>query len=158
MLYQDYLTNLKVNGKSKNTIRQYTFLLKNLNDWKPLEEWNKSTINEYILKLDKEEYSKATIETRKTILKALFTWAKRPDVVEDIKIKAIKNILRREDILTIEDVNKLIETTDSHMYKALIAFLFESGARINEVLAKKDDAFYDRVIKTHILFHGSGLK
>lgn len=140
MLYQDYLTNLKVNGKSKNTIRQYTFLLKNLNDWKPLEEWNKSTINEYILKLDKEEYSKATIETRKTILKALFTWAKRPDVVEDIKIKAIKNILRREDILTIEDVNKLIETTDSHMYKALIAFLFESGARINEVLAitKKD--------------------
>ncbi len=95
MLYQDYLTNLKVNGKSKNTIRQYTFLLKNLNDWKPLEEWNKSTINEYILKLDKEEYSKATIETRKTILKALFTWAKRPDVVEDIKIKAIKNILQR---------------------------------------------------------------
>lgn len=140
MLYQDYLTYLQVNGKSKNTIRQYSFLLKNLNDWKPLESWNKATFYEYILKLEKEGYSKSTIETRKTILKALFTWVKRLDVVEDIKIKAIKNTLRREDILTIEDINKLIETTDSHMYKALIALLFESGARINEVLAitKKD--------------------
>lgn len=140
MLYQDYLTNLKVNGKSKNTIRQYSFLLKNLNNWKPLEEWDRATMTEYILKLEAEGYSKSTIETRKTVLKTLFTWAKRLYIVEDIKVKAIKNTLRREDILTIEDINKLIESTDSHMYKALIALLFESGARINEILAitKKD--------------------
>lgn len=140
MLYQKYLTNLKVNGKSENTIRQYSFLLKNLNDWRPLEEWDKDTMNEYILKLKNEGYKQATIETRKTILKALFTWAKKPDVIEDIKIKAVKNVLRREDIFTIDDINKLIETTDSYMYKALIALLFESGARINEILkiTKKD--------------------
>jgi integrase/recombinase XerD len=134
MLYEDYLTNLKVNGKSKNTIHQYTFLFKKLNEWKPLESWDKATMNEYILKLQNEGYSKATIETRKTILKALFKWAKKSEVIEDIKIKVVKSSLKRKDILDIQDVNTLIDTTESPMYKALIALLFESGGRINEVL------------------------
>jgi len=134
MLYQDYLTNIKVNGKSKNTIRQYSFLLKNLNDWKPLESWDKDTMTEYIIKLQAEGYSKATIETRKTILKAVFKWAKKLDVIEDIKIKAVKTQLNRKDIFTVEEVNKLIESTESPMYQALIALLFESGGRINEIL------------------------
>lgn len=134
MLYEDYLTNLKVNGKSKNTIHQYTFLFRVLNDWKALESWDKATMNEYILKLQNEGYSKSTIETRKTILKALFKWAKKPEVIEDMKIKVIKSSLKRKDILDVQDVTTLIETTASPLYKALIALLFESGGRINEVL------------------------
>ncbi len=134
MLYEDYLTNLKVNGKSENTIHQYTFLFKVLDNWKPLESWNKATMNEYIMILQREGYAKTTIETRKTILKAFFKWAKKPEIIEGIKIKPIKSSLKRKDILDAQDVTVLIENTTSPMYKALIALLFESGGRINEVL------------------------
>ncbi len=134
MLYEDYILSLKVNGKSENTIRQYTYFLKGLQDWKPLEEWDKATMNEYITKLQSEGASKATIETRKIILKAMFKWAKKLEIIEDVKLKPVKTPLNRKDILTIEDVNTLIESTNSAMYKALIAVLFEGGARINEVL------------------------
>jgi len=134
MLSQDYLTYLKNNGRSKNTIRQYEFHFKNLNEIKPLDDWTKDDVNNYISQMRLDGYSASTMETRKTILKALFKWAKKPAIAEDLHIRAINTPLNRKDILSIDEINKLIGSTESHMYKALIAFLFESGGRINEVL------------------------
>ncbi|VVB85444.1 Tyrosine recombinase XerA [uncultured archaeon] len=107
-----------------------------MNEFKPLDEWANGDAIKYILKLQKTS-KPSTVEAAKIIMKVYFKWLQKPDVVANIKIKNIKNNLKREDILTIEDINKLIETTDSHMYKALIALLFESGGRIGEILKIK---------------------
>lgn len=79
----------------------------------------------------------SSVETKKGVLKTFFRLTGKKEITEDISIRIVKNNLRREDILTVEDVDKLIASTDSPMYKALIAFLFESGARINEALSVK---------------------
>lgn len=63
-----------------------------------------------------------------------FKWAEKEEIVNHIKIKKVKIQLRPDEIPTIEDVNLMIETTQSPMYKAAIALLFESGARISEIL------------------------
>ncbi|VVB95112.1 Tyrosine recombinase XerA [uncultured archaeon] len=132
-MYEEFLKHQKLNGASANTIKNYTSILKAANEYKPLEQWTKEDVTNYILSLEKD-YSKATIELRKTVFKTLFKWYGKPEIVNHLKIKAVKTPLNRNDILTVEDVNLMIETTESPMYKALIALLFESGGRINEVL------------------------
>jgi integrase/recombinase XerD len=126
----------KTNGLKESTITTYRLNLEPMNGFKPLEKWKKDDAVKYILKL--QETSKpSTVENAKIIMKLYFKWLGKPEIVADIKIKTIKNSLKREDILTVEDVNKLIESTPSTLYKSLIAFLFESGCRINEALAIK---------------------
>lgn len=133
-MIEDYLNSKKVNGASERTIETYESLLKGWNKYKPLDQWEKKDVSTYILKMKDAGKRPATIEGNKIILKNFFNWANKPDYVKDIQIKKISNALDKNDILTPEDVNKLIETTASPMYKALIAFLFESGARISEIL------------------------
>ena len=134
VLYQEFLKHQKLNGASTNTIKNYNSLLKAANEYKPLEQWEMDDVTNYILSLEKEGYAKATIEMRKTVLKTLFKWCEKSHIIKHLKIKKVESPLNRNDILSIEDVNLLIETTESTMYKALIALLFESGARINEIL------------------------
>lgn len=126
----------KSNGLKDSTITNYKMYLAPMNDFKSLDEWDNADAIKYILKLQKTS-KPSTVEAAKIIMKVYFKWLQKPDVVANIKIKNIKNNLKREDILTIEDINKLIETTDSHMYKSLIALLFESGGRIGEILKIK---------------------
>lgn len=132
-MINEYLTELKINGKSKNTISTLESVLKEANDFKPLTKWSKDDTNTFILSLQ-EKNKKSSVELKKAVLKKYFTWAGKEQIVKHLKIKFPKTSLKREDILTVEEINKLIESTESPMYRAMIAFLFESGGRINEVL------------------------
>lgn len=133
-MIEDYLNSKKVNGASERTIITYTSLLKGWNEYKPLDQWCKQDVSDYILKLKKDGKSPATIEGNKIILKNFFNWADKPDFVKSLQIKKVANTLNKNEILTPDDVDKLIDTTASPMYKALISFLLESGARISEIL------------------------
>lgn len=135
MLIDRFLEDEKVNGIGEKTLSQHRSVLGVINAYKSLDKkWTKQDVNNYILSL---EYEKSTIEKHKQLLKKFFSWSDNKKAIEHLKIKSIGNNLRREDILTVEDINKLIEITPYPVYKALIAFLFESGARISEALAVK---------------------
>lgn len=133
-MLDEFLKELDINGKKKKTQNLYRSILKAANEYKPLHEWNKNDVNNYILFLKKEKYNTSTIEMNKIILKKFFKWCKKGKIIEHLQVKLPKSNLKRENILTVEDITKMIEATGSPMYKALIAFLFESGARISEVL------------------------
>ncbi|MFZ3170333.1 MAG: tyrosine-type recombinase/integrase [Candidatus Methanoperedens sp.] len=123
----------KSNGLKDSTITNYRMYLTPMNLFKSIDDWTNDDAIKYILQLQKTS-KPSTVEAAKIIMKVYFKWLQKMEVIANIKIKNIKNNLKREDILTIEDVEKLIETTDSYMYKALIALLFESGGRIGEIL------------------------
>lgn len=129
----------KVNGKSDSTIKNHKSLLVNANIWKPLDTWIKDDVDHYLVrnKDNGEPYGRSKVEWDKQTFKTFFAWLEKPELVNHLIVKTIKNSLIRDDILMVEDVNKLIESTDSTLYKSLIAFLFESGARISEALALK---------------------
>ncbi len=126
----------KSSGLKDSTIKNYRMYLNPMNDFKPLVEWSNDDAIKYILKLQKTS-KPSTVEQSKIVMKVFFKWLQKPEAVANIKIKNIKNNLKRDDILTLNDIEKMIETTPSPLYKALIAFLFESGARINEALDVK---------------------
>ncbi|MDO8726458.1 MAG: tyrosine-type recombinase/integrase [Candidatus Methanoperedens sp.] len=134
-MIQEYLEHKKINGVSAGTLKQYRSLFNTWESYKPIEKWEKKDITSYILKLKNEGKCESTIEGQKVLIKNFFNWAEKPDFVKTLEIKRVSNNLDKNDILTPEDVDKLIEVTASPMYKALIALLFESGARINEILS-----------------------
>lgn len=132
-MIEKYLNELNINGKAKNSIDTARYFLKDAEKFKPLDNWNKEDVNAYLLNV-KERNKPTTVELKKLYLKMFFKWVGKEELVNHIKIKKVKTQLRPEDIPTIEDVNLMIETTESPMYKAAIALLFESGARISEML------------------------
>lgn len=62
------------------------------------------------------------------------------DWIKGIKLK---ETLKSDDILTTEDINLMIESTDNVYAKAVIAFLFETGARISEARSLKYKDFIE---------------
>lgn len=135
-MIEKYFNEMIINGMKPYTVTYQTSILKNCNDFKPLDQWSKDTVNAYLTYAAKTN-KRSTIEVKKTILKKFFTWSGKSDIVSHLKIKHTETALKRDDILTTEDINKMIDATNSPMYKALIAFLFESGGRIHEVLPVK---------------------
>lgn len=134
----EYLNALKINGQTEHTLINVEQTLRQAADFKPLSKWTQGDTTKYLLKLQ-GKYKPSSIEYKKAVLKRYFSRGGKDKVVEHLKIKSIKGDLNRDELLTVDDVNKLIETTASPMYKALFAFLFESGARISEALNVKVD-------------------
>ncbi|NJD52980.1 MAG: site-specific integrase [Candidatus Methanoperedens sp.] len=136
LMISKFLQEEEVNYIKPNTIQTHRSILNRAEKYKSLSEWDKNIFNQYIIDLQKRS-KRGTVEITKSILRKYFVWLGKSEMVAHIRVKMPKSNLKRDDILSVEDVNKLIETIDSPMYKALISFLFESGGRINEVLAVK---------------------
>ncbi len=132
-MIKKFLEQLEIDGKSKNTIITYGSHLKKANEWKPIKKWTKEDLNEYVLKIKKEK-KPSGFEHVKLVLKMFFKFHDS-DIANHIhaKIKS-ESVLEAKDVLTADDINLMIDTTQSLMYKALLAFCFESGGRISEIL------------------------
>ncbi len=133
---EKYLKDLSVAGFSRNSIFYRQKFLERMNKIKKLDTWTKEDIDSYLYQISQTK-ARTTVENAKTSFVSFFKRTGQPEKVSHLKIKMVEGTLRREELLTLDDVYKLIDATDSVLYKALLIFLFESGARINEVLAVK---------------------
>ena len=103
------------------------------------ENATKGDIEDIILWLkDREDISETTKLDYKIVLKRFYRWVgdgEYPECVEWIKTtdKNSNNKLP-EDMLTEEDVLDLIECANNHRDKAFISVLWETGARIGELI------------------------
>jgi site-specific recombinase XerD len=61
---------------------------------------------------------------------------KEEKLFENIKIKRVKNKLPVERLLSRSDIEKLVTACDTQRDRALIMLLWDSGARINEILSR----------------------
>lgn len=140
MTIESYLNELKAKRLKPKSIQAYRRLLTNLEARKPLKEYTKADLISYFNGRSGTENSR-NLEMQ--IAKKYFRDIKKPDVVEWIHIKAAKETLKSDDILTTDDINKMLEVTDNHYSKALVSFLFETGCRISEALVLKFKDFQD---------------
>lgn len=136
-MIEKYLQDQQVNGLNPHTLKTEESCLKRADTYKSLSgTWKKEDVNGFILWMQKE-YSESTIESYKIILRKFFKWSGQPDIIAHVKSKRVNNNINRDDLLTADDINKLIESTRNPKYKAMVAFLYESGGRIQEVLSVK---------------------
>ncbi|MFH1391210.1 MAG: tyrosine-type recombinase/integrase [Candidatus Diapherotrites archaeon] len=92
---------------------------------------------ELLLGLKRSDLSHETICTYKRVLKVFHKWLdgkdEYPECVKWFKSTRTKSKKLPEQMLTQEEVKKLLKNTSSPRDKALISVLWESGARISEI-------------------------
>jgi site-specific recombinase XerD len=106
---------------------------------KPFKEATSEDIKRIVHHYEAGDYSVWTRHDIKVILKQFYKWLDGDDYPKVIKwIKTTiphkdKPLIKEAELLSEEEVNKLIATADHPRNKAILAILGESGARIGEI-------------------------
>lgn len=129
-----FLEQKKASGLSKSTIKSYRMILTRLNKFKPLDEVGKDDLIKFF---NQPFGSEATKFLYVVSIKNFFKEIGKPELISWLKGKRPKETLTSDDILTSDEVQAMIDATDSHYWKALIAVLYETGGRIGEILKLK---------------------
>jgi integrase/uncharacterized coiled-coil protein SlyX len=137
---EDFLEVMKSDNVGKSAVYNAKISLEQFNEFKPLDEAEYMDVVRFVNYIrDEFHYKHSTISLRKAYIKKYFKYHDRDDIVKKLEVKREPKHLNPNDIIGVEDMNYLIEHLSSPMYKAIITFLFESGARINEALSVKID-------------------
>lgn len=140
MIDESYINQLEAQKRSKKLIKNTLWALNTLDKFKPVELITRQDLIRFFKEFNK---SPGSLFLFQSIIKKYFTDTGKPDVVEWIKREKPKETLKSDDILTTDDINAMIGATDSHYWKALISYLFETGCRISEAKAIKWQDLHD---------------
>ena len=163
-----YLESLRLEkGASPNSIEAYSrdlekfaahFKNKNLGDITSLD------ITDYLIRLQQQKLSSSSIARKLSAIKGLFRYARRTSQIEDNPAATIAGprIYRPlPDVLTVEQVFKMLSLPDKTTKlglrdKALLEFLYGTGARISEALnCRLDDLIPEMML---VRLYGKGRK
>jgi len=128
-------------GLSTPRIEKYVETLTKIGEilGKDFDAATKRDIEDLVFKIERSDRSPWTKHTYKVILKRFYRWLKGGDEEYPEEVRWIKTTLKArdellpEDLLTEEDVMRLVEACSNPRDKAFIITLYESGARIGEV-------------------------
>jgi len=130
-------------GMSKGRIVRYLGILlitaKAMN--KDFQKATRDDIKAFIMHIQEKDYSPFTKHQYKVIIRRFYKWLKGNDEEYPQEVKWLKCRVKRSEhklpgegeLLTEQDVDKLIKTAETSRDKALISTLFESGCRIGEI-------------------------
>lgn len=110
---------------------------------KPLKNATKEDIIAYINFLKENNYKDGTIVLYKVSTKRFYQWlfnmqrGEYPEVIKWLKVQRKKTTKLPDEMLTLEDIGKLIDTCDNHRDKALLSLFYESAGRASEILNLK---------------------
>jgi integrase/ribosomal protein L37E len=140
-----YYTELLAKGISYGRIAKYLRTIRKLSKMlgKPFSKATKDDFIQLVAQIERNHsFSQWTKHDYKLILKRYYRWLKGlsdgdpfPEEVRWISTK-IRNVNSKlpEDILTFEEVQKIAQAAYTERDKAFVITLFESGARIGEIL------------------------
>jgi len=127
-------------GLSAARVKKYLDHLRKVGEWlgKSFDEAERRDIEEVVYKIERSDYSPYTKHDYKVVLKRFYRWLRRSeDYPEEVKwirtTLKVKDELLPEDLLSEEEVMKLVEACTNPRDKAFIITLYESGARIGEL-------------------------
>ncbi|MCW4009704.1 MAG: site-specific integrase [Candidatus Bathyarchaeota archaeon] len=135
--YYDSLTR----GLSKARLLKYLTTLELISRLleKPLKSATKTDIADFIRKIEAKDYSSWTKHDYKVILKLFYRWLRKtedyPEEVSWIRTAFKDKNLLPSEILTENDVKKLVEHAGTLRDRAFILTLYESGCRVGEILS-----------------------
>lgn len=150
-----YNAAMSAQAISGNRMLKNAYVLRKLSKGKkkPFRTASREDIQKLIAEIERDkglkEWSKYD---EKVVLKRFYRWLlgkdeSFPEQISWLKLKEPKNSKLPEDLVTAEEVQKLVEAARHPRDKAFIFLLYESGARIGELLTLqiKNVQFGDRV-------------
>ena len=142
-LILNFINDLILENIAKPRLLNYIHCIKNFAEEieKDLDKLTIEDLKQYIGELQQNnKYSILTKQARKIMIRRFYKWLKTtqnyPDIASWINISVSRSERRLPadgDLLTEEDVKKLIKIAKHPRNKALISILWESGARVSEI-------------------------
>ena len=134
---------LKLRNYSFKTIKGYLNSVKHFLDYSEKKGLNKQTLEEYLIEKLRTQNPSSVARTS-FALKFFF----EKILKENINLKSIKRNKTLPEILTIEEIKKLIKETNNIKHKLIIKLLYGTGLRVNEIvnLKKQDLNFEESLI------------
>lgn len=151
-------TELKIQGKSPRTQRMYTFFNKSFLDFikKDTDSITEDDVKTYFaFLLSDKEYDASSVALARSSLKFFYDDLLKKRIVSDIKTPKKRRSI--PEILTKEEIKRLIDNSGSLRNKILVEFLYSSGLRVSE-LAKLKVRDINLEEKTGLLKEGKGGK
>ena len=142
-LIKEFIEDKRALGIGKLRLYKYGYIMRNIDALigKNFDKADISDMKKLVCKIDENEWADWTKYDHKIIIKNFWRWLKKEDNPEEIKwIKPrIRNGNHKlpEELLTQEEIKALIDATSNLKYKLLVSLLYESGARISEILNLK---------------------
>ena len=142
-LIRDYKRDQVLNGLSEATLLKNTTRLKVIGEYadKPFDEMEKDDVKDIIAWVHSRDYTDETIDTYKNVIQTFWKWMKTTndgEAPEETKWIQLSNGNGQrklpKDLLTKEDIENQIEAAKNPRDKALIYMLYETGARIGELI------------------------
>ena len=150
-LIEDYQRYCFSRGLSNSRVYFHIVRIRKIGELlgKDFDKVTKKDLEDVILSLERSEYADTSKNDFKRVLKMFYRWLKQteedPLLTKWIKIRGVRRHKLPEELLTVEDVKKLIDNADNPRDKALIAILYESGCRIGEIATLKiKDISFDK--------------
>jgi integrase/recombinase XerD len=147
--YVNYLENVK--KSSANTIASYKRDLLKLENYfnnmgySNINSINETNMNSYVLYIEKQGMSMATVSRNVASIKSFFGYLQREGLIASdpsINIKPPKVEKKAPDVLTIAEVNKLLQqpgnlTPKDIRDRAMLELLYATGIRVTELVTLK---------------------
>ncbi len=129
-------------GLGKQRILKYLYSLFKFSQWMevPFDKAEKKDILKVVRKIEMKDYSEWTKKTYKIVIKRFYKWLNGNDEIYPDKVKWIKTTFRKnkrkipEDLITKQELEKMIRVANHSRDRALVSLLYESGFRIAETL------------------------
>ncbi len=142
-LIAEFAEDLIAKGISSDRVVSYLYKLisiKRLTS-KSFEEWSKEDVRKVILhfqgEVERGVYSKNTLREIKKTLKKFFKWMDREKLVNWFSLGKSETNVSPQDLITEEEFRRLMGACSCSRDRALISFLYESGARRGELLSMR---------------------
>lgn len=139
-LILDYKRDEMLNGLGEATILKNLSRLKVLaeNSDKPFNEMDKSDVKDMVAWAQSQDYADSTVYTYKNVICSFWQWLTDDDEPEATEWIQLKNPSEDgtlpQDLLTREDIEAQVEAAKNERDKAFIYMLYETGARIGELI------------------------
>lgn len=160
--YKIYFVSRKIEGLSQKTLDLYNLYL---NDFfftinKPLKEITANDIRVYLYQLQEQrKISNRSLDGRRSAIHAFFEWSTNEEYIDKNPCKAVNKIkyerISKEPLSDIE-LEKIRVSCETIREKALVEFLYSTGARITETSnVKLSDIDFN---KREVILFGKGSK
>ena len=143
-LILDFIESSFARGITTARVIKYLFHLTRIAELlsKDFDKASKKDIERVIAEIERREYSPWTKKDFRSILKRFYKWLNDdkgyPEQVRWIKSTiSKKDVKLPEELLTEDDIRKMVEVCSNSRDKALIFALYESGARVGEIASLK---------------------
>lgn len=138
---------LKIRNFSKKTIKGYLFSVEKFLIFAKDKGLNEETVKEYLIK-------KLEIQNPSSVAKDIFAikFFFESVLKQKLILPKIKRNKEIPDILSVEEVKKMVEITKNPKHKLILKLLYGTGLRVSEVinLRKKDFNFEEELIKVRL--------